>query len=274
MSTKPIPITEEEASRLLLPPQPHVVFGPKQTAQVFGINRAELDNTPFPSFSPKRSEFQNLQGFDLVYFTDTINGQPLTMQRLGHMRENRPGSGGLLDDINWFCDESFYLTQTPQKGFRVVGQDAILDSSELTYLEQTDLLVKYGNDLIFKGRKPSPAWQEAVHEWEVQKPGLRELLKTDWKACTAGLVDLNINKKFREKPVEFLYLNMLKQQIENTHPSLKGVVSTNARSSTSGYIVSVGLSVSKRVGVYAAHPASRDHRPGASFSCSLDDLRS
>ena len=190
----------------------------------------------------------------------TREGEPLTIERMAKLaignlpgksnviEKNRDGTpkryllyedqfeddGGIRNGA-WFSGDRNMLEATPERGWQLVSQGIIPNSTSKNYPDQTQLLVDHIKTTFPNGAFPKGSEEKkAEEEWERERPNIRKLIDTnDDNGASESLSKLEITKRFRE-PVGntiFRYLVAYKQGKQ---------LFTDGKYSWSGTVVSDG----------------------------------
>lgn len=227
--------------------------------------------------SPLELELERAKarGEFLIHRTDkTPDGQPATMHKMVQLLQGEFDSqsyGRILYDTTWYQDEAFFMEHTSRPGLALVSKGLIANSTNEDYLQQTQVIVDYITNEVFCGRQLSEVCRRAVDQWEKEKLYLKKLLMSDWRQAAEGLSGLEINRRFRESPVEGLQDWLVPFLVSGERRLLNVAIWTNARSSD-GYLVNLG-----HFGPAGAHvsrwlPPVGSPNVGVCFSAALTDL--
>lgn len=190
--------------------------------RIFGrdfINRAEVNTmlsnqggTPTIALSPQELllvEASKRGEFPLYREDKTPDGKPLTMRWMVEALQARfdeKNWGQILygPSLDWCRGQSFFMEDTPRKGWALVSKAPIPNSTRKNYWEQTELLARLvGN--VYEGREVPDLYKDALNEWGKEKDRLNRILLSNWREAAKGLAELQINQHLREKPVEALF---------------------------------------------------------------------
>ena len=136
------------------------------------------------------------------------------------------------------------------------------------YLQQTELIVKYLKEKVFKDTDISESYQQAITEFEAQKDEIEKLMTTDWKKAAEKLEKLQINQLTRQTPVETIY-DLIAYLHTNNQRLLENKYTWTKRRDSDGGLVGVGFFDSGGAGLGGWAPGNSDASVGVSFSRSL-----
>ena len=270
-ATKPerVPFSEDiERAREVLGPD---VLGPEAVEKTFGI---ELDPDEVPELSLSKEELERAKELGqmlVLRVNQASDGEPLTMQKIQELLQDQfdqEGKGKVLYNTDWYKDERFFTTETARAAWALVNKDLIADSTSKNYFEQTELLVQYLRDQVFKGQQIPREYQEAIEEFEKQRKDLKKLTEKDWQKAAERFEQLKLTQLTRQTPVEALYDTMMAFQ-NNDERILPSTYAWTPRRSSYGELVYVGDFGSGGVDVDSDEPDYRYDFLGVSFSRSL-----
>lgn len=206
----------------------------------------------------------------LVYRTDKDPmGNPLTMQKLQHLLQPKfdgEGKGKVLYDPVWYKGEEFFTTETPKAGWALVSKEVIPNSASKNYLQQIDAIEDYVKNRVFAGGVVPVAYQHAFAEYGDKKARIAKLIKDeDWKSAAKELAGLQVNKIFRQSPVEAVY-DLMSYFAKNGERPLGSMYTWTNKQSSYGYLVDVGAFDEGGARVYDGYPDYTDGDLGVVFS--------
>lgn len=246
-------------------------LGPEAVENAFGIKPEEIPEIPFSKEDLKRAKELGQQ---LIFYVDkTPDGKPLTGKKLFKITNGKKSDNKRLfwDNIGWFKNEDFFNKETPKQGWKLVSKETIPDLTR-NHLEQTEAVISYLKDRIFKDEQLPDKYQKAIDEFNSKKNELKELFDSDRKKLTATkeLVNLEITNLTRETPIEIIYRLTLNER-ENKIRLLPNTYSwTSRQSSHNGRLVSIGCFDSTGMDVNGYGPIITSDIPyGVSFSRSF-----
>ena len=183
-------------------------YGPDEIFNTHGIKIKlnEIPHIPFTKTDLIRAKELNQQ---LVLFIDKASdGQPLTMKQINddlQLRYTKENEGKLLFDVDWYKDEPFYITQTPRVGWKLMTKEVLPNSLNKNFLEQTQELVNYLQNEVYKNQSIPQECQEAIDEFNQKKKSIEGIISSNWEEAAKQLSSLKINKDNRRTPIETLY---------------------------------------------------------------------
>jgi len=195
-------------------------MGPEQVKKAFGIEIPEEEIPPIP-FSPEELEqAKELGQFLVLRYNKAPDGEPLTIKKMNEMLQDKfteEDKGEILFNIDWYKNEDFFTKQTPHFSWSLVTKKVLgegpegkdFQSTSKNYLEQTQILIDYLKNKVFKDQELPEQYQEAIEEFNHQKKEIEDLMSSDWEKAAEKLSQLKINQLLRRTPSEILYDTLL-----------------------------------------------------------------
>ena len=190
------------------------LLGPEALRAAFGFCPEAIPHIPF-----SKQELLRAQELDqeLILQVDTLaDGRPLTIRTMNEHFAGKASdgnqllcvygtdaTGGMTSDI-WYLDEPFANEQI-RAGWKLTTRDLIPDSTSQNYLEQTDTLVAYLKDTVFKREALLAHYAHAIAEFETKRAEIAATMESDWRKACGILADLTLTELTRETPAEVLY---------------------------------------------------------------------
>lgn len=171
-------------------------LGPDAYLAAFG----ELP-TNVPPLNLTAGEIQQIRDRkeQLVLMLPNLGGKALTMEGIYTRKPlQQDRRSRLLFDTSGYRNESFFTTEIPKPGWRIVGKTPIGLGHD--YQGQTEDLIAHLQDL-YPTHMP-PVYQQAVQEYEGQAQAIRN--EPNWKARAKALATLQINQLLRHSAPELL----------------------------------------------------------------------
>ena len=244
-------------------------FGPEAVEKTFGFTPENIPDIQFSENDLERAK--ELGQFLILRADQTTNGKPLTMQEMNKMLEaklKKAKKGKILWSVDWYANEDFYTKDTPKLSWALVSKTEIPGSTSKNHLQQTEQMVEYLMNQVFKDVDPDKIPQEyteAIEELNAQKAEIAQLIKDNWQEAALRLSNLKINKLLRQLPVEAIYDWLV--YLENNNVRLmEGKYTWTHRRDSSGRLVSVGYFASAGASVSHWTPDAVDGALGVSFS--------
>ena len=188
------------------------------------------------------------------------DGTPLTMKKMEEMLQpkfdEQPEKGKIFDvgSVNRFRTQAFFATDTPIPRWALVSKDVIPGSTSRNYLEQTQAVADYLQDVFFKDISMPPKYSDAIKELRDQKAEIQKIIEEEkWEKAAEKLANLQLNKLTRRTPVEVLYDFLMRKQNGGERMLERKYDWTNVRSSSGG-LVGVGYFDSGGAVVGGWHP--------------------
>jgi len=262
-------------------------MGPEQVAAAFNFDPTTIEVPPIP-FSAQELERAKQLGQFLILRIDKDNGgNPLTMQRIGIILNDKlKDNGKVFSNLDWQQTEEFFTTDFPKARWALVSKDLlgyenngqIKDEDEAkvstnkNYLEQTQVLINYLKNEVFQGGTIPLEYTQAIAEFDQEKASIGAIIEssngTEWKRAAEMLENLQITQLLRQSSVEALYDLIVYFQITGVRLLSNQYVWTSCRASD-GYLVRVGSFWFVGASVSGSEPDSRYDNLGVSFSRSL-----
>jgi len=233
----------------------------------------EIPNIPFSRVELIRAK--ELHQFLVLRVNKDKDGKPLTMEKMNELKGGKTkdeskilysaDDKGKLKDDTWYKAEDFFSKEAPTLGWALVSKEVIPNSTSQNYLDQTETLVDYLKNQVFKGQKLDKAYQEAIAEFNKEKDSIKKLMDSDWKTAAEKLEKLKINNLCRQTPADALYDILLMKEKNDEYILSDKYTWTNRRDS-GGKLVSVGDAASDGVGVNSDLPDNSHANLGVAFS--------
>ncbi len=236
------------------------ILGPEDITKAFGVSIENIKPIPF---NEKEIELHKALGHKLVYeINRTPEGLPLTLAELSQRagsnvikageyrlyKERFDDKGNIKKDA-WFAKEAGMLSETPEEGWKFVSIDVIPGTESKNYIDQTDFLIKYFKDNIFK---PAPAgasgksglpeeYKKAFGAWGKDKAKIQQLI-TDakWPEAAKALGEHPVSELLRENFTSTIYRTIALQKSRN-QKILPSMYSWSRSFSSGGDLVCVGV---------------------------------
>ena len=247
------------------------VLGIEEIENTFGIKvRAEdVPNIPFSKEELEKAK--ELGQFLILRVGEGSDGKKLTMENMhGILADEfkKEGLGKILHEVSWYKDEDFFKKETPKLSWSLVSKEVVPDSTNKNYLQQTERMIDYVQDSVFKGKTMPKEYQDALREFAEKKSTIQKMMSNDWQKAAEMLAELSINKLTRQSPSEFIY-DMIAYLKSNKERLLENMYTWTSRRRSGGGLVLVGGFGSDGAGVGCYGPDYSDDGLGVSFSRSL-----
>ncbi|PWB38579.1 MAG: hypothetical protein C3F02_02595 [Parcubacteria group bacterium] len=243
-------------------------LGPEVVENVWGVKLETKDIPPIPFSRADLGRAKELNQQLVLRVDKAADGSPLTMQKMNEYVDPKlaqAGKGKLLYDIDWYKNEEFYTTETPEISWALVSKELISGSTNKNYLEQTEVLITYLQNEVFRDMAIPPEYQDAIQEFESKKAVLVTLIESDWQEAAKQLSELDITRLTRQTPAEAVY-DLPTNLLTNNDRRLERAYTWTKRRRSGGRLVGVGSADAGGAGVSASRPGSRDGGLGVSFS--------
>lgn len=210
--------------------------GPEEIEWVLGhpvYGQIAPEKIPEIPFSQNELERAKDLGQMLVLRIDEIaEGEPLTIEKMNEVMEGQSGiklgfplleysivkrqyaqnsisyEKGRIADRAWYKNEDFCNKEVPNLRWALISKDVMPGSDGngyYNYLHQTELIVKFLMEEVFKDQELPDIYQEAIQEFESQKGEIASITESDWKEAARRLTNLKITQLTRNNTVEELY---------------------------------------------------------------------
>ncbi len=269
------------------------VIGPEDVKKTWGYIP---ENIPPIQFSREALERAKKFGLFLeLRIKNDKEGNPLTMKRMNELKSNLAG-GKLFFNADNNKNKPFFIDDTSELEWALVSKDILGDGPEgneyqttnKTYLEQTEIIKKYLQKKLFKDRSLPEEIAQAIQEYEMylnshsefftnpsgrvfkSSEELANILNTDdkWRKYAEELSGLKINQITRHIPRDIIY-DVISYYEKNNEKLLENVYTFTSRLDSDGKLVSVGDADSDGAPVFDGGAGRRLGNLGVSFSCSL-----
>ena len=271
------------------------VIGPEDIKKTWGYIP---ENIPPIQFSREALERAKKFGLFLeLRIKNDKEGNPLTMKRMNELKSNNLAGGKLFFNAGKHKNEPFFIDDTSELEWVLVSKDIFGNGPEgneyqttnKTYLEQTEIIKKYLQEKLFKDRSLPEEFVQAIQEYErylnrhpefftnpsgrvfKSSEELANILNTDdkWRKYAEELSGLKINQITRHIPRDIIY-DIISYYEKNNEKLLENVYTFTSRLDSDGWLVYVGNADSDGTDIARGSEAGRwrDYL-GVSFSCSL-----
>lgn len=244
-------------------------FGPEEVRAAF-LDQVEISEVPSIPFSSGELEKAKELGQMLILRLEKAkDGSALSMKKMQELLD-----GKMKDDVkplrgDWYKEEEFYTTEGPNASWALVSKEVVPDSPSKNYLQQTQVLVDYLRNEVFKDVEMPAEYEEAINEFESEKAGISAIVssstESEWKEAAQRLEVLKINQLTRRSPAETLYDLMVCYQ-QTGEKQLPDIYSWTNRRDSGGRLVYVGYFRSGGVSVNRHRPDGSPSDLGVSFS--------
>lgn len=136
------------------------------------------------------------------------DGTKLSMKRMQDILSKKfeeEGEGKVFWDTDWYEKEEFFTGDSPKLSWALTSKEVIPNSTDKNYLQQTEEIIVYLKEQVFRGEAIPKEYKDAITEFTDQKERIEKLIEDDWKEAAKLLEGLQINQLIRQSPVEFMY---------------------------------------------------------------------
>ena len=247
------------------------VLGIEEIENTFGIKvRAEdVPNIPFSKEDLEKAK--GLGQFLILRVDKAKDGTELSMKKMHDLLAEefkKDGHGKILVSIDWYKEEEFFTKETPKLSWALTSKEVIPDSTSKNYLQQTESIIDYIKEKVFKGGALPKEYQDAIREFAEQKEKISKLMKDDWQEATKILEELRITKLTRKSPSESVY-DFLAYFKTNKERLLENMYTWTSRRASDGRLVLVGRFDADGASVNRNAPDYSYGALGVAFSRSL-----
>lgn len=253
-------------------------FGYQEVEKAFGIevNPEEIPEIPFSKEELEKAK--ELNQFLVLRVDKAPDGKPLSLQKINEILKGKvsdgskllyadDGKGGIQSD-SWHKNEEFSKEEAPRLAWALVSKEVIPNSTSKNYLQQTEELVNYIKNSVFKGKEIPDEYQEAIKEFEKEKDGIGKIISSEWQKAAEKLSNLKISQLTRQNPAEVLYDIAIYFQNKGER-ILENKYSWTSSRDSGGRLVCVGGFGAGGVNVAGWEPDDSDDGLGVAFSRSL-----
>src|SRR3989344_3706940 len=161
------------------------LIGPEEIEKTWGVQPEDVPEIPF---SREELERAKEMGQMLVLRVEkTEDGKPMSMEAMIDIiqkRWDKEKKGGLLNTAEGWRDSvtgsKDFSEVAPRAGWALISKDLLTNSTSKNYAQQTELMVAYLKDTVFKDMEIPEEYEEAFQEWEQVKQtdkNIQELLR-------------------------------------------------------------------------------------------------
>jgi hypothetical protein len=230
------------------------LIGPEEIEKTWGVRPEDVPEIPF---SREELERAKEMGQMLVLRVEkTEDGKPMSLEAMIDIiqkRWDKEGKGKLLYTENEYKNwkertGADFGQKSPRTGWGLVSKELLPQSTSKNYAQQTEVMVAYLKDNVFKDMEIPEEYEEAFQEWEQIKQtdkNIQELLrnpdnpKYDWQQAAKELAELKITQLTRESIQETIY-DLALYYDKNGKRLLPNVYTWSNSRSTDGRLVSLG----------------------------------
>ena len=185
-------------------------IGPDEVRSAF-LNQVEIPSV-LPLIPFTRRELKRAKELGQVL----ILHSPVTMAQIKSALNGKLEDESKLlnnDDItDWYEDKSFFNTELSRADWTLITKEVLPGSLGKNYLEQTQILINYLQNDVFKDKVMPKQYTKAVAEFQnyiKANPDFADRITSDdeptWKAAAEKLESFQITQLTRPSPVEVLY---------------------------------------------------------------------
>ena len=238
------------------------LIGPEEIEKTWGVRPEDVPEIPF---SREELERAKEMGQMLVLRVEkTEDGKPMSLEAMIDIiqkRWDKEGKGKLLYTDNEYKNwkertGADFGQKSPRTGWAFVSKELLPQSISKNYAQQTEVMVAYLKDTVFKDMEIPEEYEEAFQEWEQVKQkdkNIQELLrnpdnpKYDWQQAAKELAELKITQLTRQSIQETIY-DLALYYDKNGKRLLPNVYTWSNSRSTGGGLVNLGSFDAEGVG--------------------------
>ncbi len=247
------------------------VLGPEEVEKAFGLKLRMEDIPKIPFGKVELERARELGQFLILRADKAKDGTALSMKKMQELLSDefeKEEFGKIFWDTDWYEGEEFFTEESPKLSWSLSNKEIIPDSNSKNYLQQTESIVDYIKEKVFKGGAMSKEYQDAVKEFAEKKSKIEGLMSDDWQEAAKMLSELKITRLTRQSPVEFMY-DILAYFKNNKKRLYENMYAWTSRRDSDGGLVSVGSFDSDGVFVGRWGPDYSLDSLGVAFSRSL-----
>lgn len=248
------------------------VLGVEEIEKAFNIKlkTEDIPNIPFSQEELERAK--ELGQFLILRVDKDKDGKAFSMKRMQEVLSGefeKEGEGKIFFDTDWYEKEGFFATDSPRLAWALTGKEVMPNSTNKNYLQQTEEIIAYLRNQVFKGKVVPKEYQDAITEFTSQKVKIEKLIEDDWKEAAKILEGLQITQLTRQSPVEFMYDILAYFRSNKERLFEDNIYAWTRRRDSDGKLVSVGSFDSVGVSVGRSTPGRSNDDLGVCFSRSL-----
>lgn len=195
-------------------------LGRREVEKALGI-KIDAEKIPEIPFSKEDLErARELNQFLILRVDKTADEKRLTIENInkllkGKLKKNQKflaneDENGNIYYSAWYKKEDFAVKDTPKNSWALVSKELIPGSEGTKYIEQTQEIISYLKNNVFKNRTLPENIQGAIDEFETKKDKLKEIIEDcgsegGMEKAANALTELKITKILRPTPVEVFY---------------------------------------------------------------------
>lgn len=247
------------------------VLGPEEVERAFGLKLRAEDVPKIPFGKAELEKARELGQFLVLRVDKAKDGTALSMKKMQELLSSefeKEKLGKIFYSVDWYKEEKFFTEEPPKLSWALSNKEIIPDSNSKNYLQQTESIVDYIKEKVFKGGAMPKEYQDAVKEFAEQKSKIAKLISDDWQEAAKMLAELKITKLTRQSPVEFMY-DILAYFKNNKQRLYENMYAWTARRASGGKLVRVGGFDADGVRVGGWRPGLSAGGLGVAFSRSL-----
>ena len=228
-------------------------LGRKEVEKALGIkiDPEKIPEIPFSKEDLERA--RELNHFLILRVGETADGKKLTIENINKLLKKEPKNrkkflanedeDGNIYYSAWFKNEDFAVEDTPKNSWALVSKELVPASEGTKYVEQTQEIISYLKNQVFKDKELPKKIQSAVIEFESKKDNLKKIIndcgsEDGMKRAANALTELEITKILRPTPVEIFYdACVLQQKNEERLIKNSSVAALTSKTDSENYFV-------------------------------------
>ena len=244
-------------------------FGPDEVKAAFldQVDVSEIPSIPFASEELEKAK--ELGQMLILRIEKAKDGSALSMKKMQELLDGKMKDGTKPLQGDWYKEEKFYTTEAPEASWALVSKEVVPDSPNKNYLQQTQVLIDYLRNEVFKDVEIPAEYADAMNEFESEKAGIAAIVsgfdESEWEKAAQMLEELKINQLTRRSPAETLYDLMVCYQ-QTGEKQLPKMYDWTSHRHFDGNLIYVGNFKSDGVSVDGLGPGWSDSSLSVSFS--------
>ena len=237
------PVSLEEAEKIF----GKDFLGPEEVSKVFGVILPKENLLPIP-FSRQELENAKALGQQLIYqaagmkVRDSAIAPVYDWITVKNIQERFPtaSDGSRIWHRSLRDEDDDYLSEHTDLCWKLTSKSVISETITKDYFEQTEAIISYIKNEVFKGLVVPKEYADAIEEFELAKRTVSLCLEEKNKRGADEILEgLKITSLTRETPVEAVYRIVLQEQT-NKEKLLSSKTTWTSRRASDGCFVEVG----------------------------------
>ena len=188
-------------------------IGPEDIHNTFGFTPEDIPRIPFSKEEIARAKELGQQ---LILYVDTKDGVPFTAEDMIDSVNNKASDGNPVLYGRKALNEYGITDVCPRSAWRLTTPEVLENTTNKNYLDQTEALIDYLKDEVFKDTELPESYQKAITEFESKKDVIQDHMTLDWEEAARQLTTLAINQLTRENVAEVIYRLIIAERKNKT----------------------------------------------------------